>query len=53
MQQKVKRIYLKMYYVTINKQFNNKQFMQFCKNQKCFVSYANCKLVENDPGYVK
>ena len=35
-----------MYYVTINKQFNNnKQFMQFCKNQKCFVNYTNCKLV--------
>ncbi|SEM41851.1 hypothetical protein SAMN05216356_11483 [Oribacterium sp. WCC10] len=42
-----------MYYVTINKQFNNKQFMQFCKNQKCFVSYANCKLVESGPGYAK
>ena len=39
-----------MYYVTINKQFNNKQFMQFCKNQKCFVSYANCKLVVDDLG---
>ena len=36
-----------MYYAAINKQFNNKQFKQFCKNQKCFVSYANCKLVAN------
>ena len=37
-----------MYYVTINKQFNNKNFKQIFKNKKCFVNYANCELVVND-----
>ena len=41
-----------MMYVTINKQFQKEQnFKQFCEQQECFSSDANCKLVES-PGVV-
>ena len=37
-----------MYYVTINKQFNNKQFMQFCK--KLWVRVPLCPLFQDGVG---
>ena len=38
-----------MYYVTINRQFNSKNDKRFMNNKR-FVCYANCRLVESGPG---
>ncbi len=38
-----------MYYVSINKQFNSKNDKRFMNNKR-FVCYSDCRLVETGPG---
>lgn len=42
-----------MIYVTINKQFKQEQFKQFCEKQECFGSDGiNCRLTGDGSGMI-